>query len=94
MKHVHRKRLNKVRRSSSNGHHSDHHTGVLIKEQSQSVLRGDHPMAFVLPTVRINIHTLSYEYFRDYQQQNTQIRLISNEFLCSSTLGVIVSNRN
>ena len=24
----------------------------LIKEQSQSVLRGDHPIAFVLPTVR------------------------------------------
>ena len=48
MKHVHRERKNKVRRSSSNGHHS---SGVLIKEQSQSVLRGEHPIAFVLPTV-------------------------------------------
>ena len=25
--------------------------GLIIKEQSQSVLRGDHPIAFVLPTV-------------------------------------------
>ena len=47
IKHVHRERKNKVRRSSSNGHHS---SGI-IKEQSQSVLRGEHPIAFVLPTV-------------------------------------------
>jgi len=51
MKHVHRERKNKVRRSSSNGHHS---SGVLIKEQSQSVLRGEHPIAFVLPTVSLS----------------------------------------
>ena len=48
IKHVHRERKNKVRRSSSNGHHS---SGI-IKEQSQSVLRGEHPIAFVLPTVK------------------------------------------
>ena len=49
MKHVHRERREKARRTSSNGHHS---SGMLIKEQSQSVLRGEHPIAFVLPTVR------------------------------------------
>ena len=48
MKRVHRERKSKARRSSSNGHHS---SGVLIKEQSQSVLNGEHPIAFVLPTV-------------------------------------------
>ena len=37
-------------RRSSNGHS----TGTLIKEQSQSVLRGDHPIAFVLPTVTMS----------------------------------------
>ena len=52
MKHVHRERKNKVRRSSSNGHHS---SGI-IKEQSQSVLNGEHPIAFVLPTVRAYIY--------------------------------------
>merc|ERR1719270_2039346 len=50
IKHVHRERKNKVRRSSSNGHHS---SGI-IKEQSQSVLRGEHPIAFVLPTVSLS----------------------------------------
>ena len=49
MKQVHRERREKARRTSSNGHHS---SGMLIKEQSQSVLRGEHPIAFVLPTVR------------------------------------------
>ena len=57
MKHVHRERKNKVRRSSSNGHHS---SGI-IKEQSQSVLRGEHPIAFVLPTV-IKSSSLFYSY--------------------------------
>ena len=27
-------------------------TSSVIKEQSESVVRGDHPIAFVLPTVR------------------------------------------
>ena len=40
--------------SAAGGGGGSVHTGSLIKEQSQSVLRGDHPIAFVLPTVTLS----------------------------------------
>ena len=35
-------------------HHHHHHHHLQVREQSQSIVRGEHPIAFMLPTVSLS----------------------------------------